>query len=106
MELDAVEPTCTRAFGRLTVRVDDAVDILVREQVDGLPPTASRDLEEMDDLRDDLARPGVVDARGEVGKAGLEVVARNPQQRPALGAVHPPSPPTTMRPTSPRENRV
>ena len=37
------------------VRVDDGVDVVGREHVDRLPPARARDLEEVDDLRDDLA---------------------------------------------------
>ena len=88
VELDAVEAALTSAHGGGAVGVDDRVDLLEREHVDGLAPAGARDLEEVDDLRDDLARARVVDARAEVGEARLELVRRDPEERAALRAVH------------------
>ena len=72
VELDAVEAALARAQGGAAIRVDDAVELLEREHVHGLTPAGAGDLQEVDDLRDDLAGPGVVTALGEIGEAGLE----------------------------------
>jgi hypothetical protein len=88
VELDPVEPALARPHRRLTVRLDDGVDVVGREHVDRLPPAGARDLEEVDDLRDDPPWTRVVASLAEVGQAGLELVGRDAKERSALGLVH------------------
>jgi len=61
VKLDAVEPGAARAPRRRPRRTLDGPDLLGAEIGDLLPPARARDLEEVDDLRDDLGGAGVVD---------------------------------------------
>jgi len=68
--------------------LDDRIEVTLRKHVDGLSPSRSRDLEEVDDLRHHHAGPRVVASRREVGEPGRKVVRRDAEKRAALRGMH------------------
>jgi hypothetical protein len=56
VQLDAVVTAAPRPLGRGPVLRDDGPDLVEREVGGLLPPARARDLEEVDDLRDDRTR--------------------------------------------------
>ncbi len=87
VELHPVVAGLARPRRRVAELLDDAIDVVRRERVDGLAPARARHLHEMDDLRDDLRIRGVVHALHELAMPGDEAVLRDAYERPRLGAV-------------------
>jgi hypothetical protein len=88
VELDPVEAARPGPHRGLRVVARDAGDVVEREHIDRLPVAAPRDLQEMDDLGDHLARRRAVHPRGQIGEPGHERVRRDAQERAAARRVH------------------